>query len=68
MVGDGSCLPVTSVGSASSPFRLSNILVAPKVIHPFLSIRQFTTDNSFSVDFDPSGLTVTDLASGRPLL
>jgi hypothetical protein len=68
MVGDGSCLPVTSVGSASGPFRLSNILVAPKIVHPLLSIRQFTTDYSCSVDFDPSGLTVTDLASRRPLL
>jgi hypothetical protein len=29
MVGDGSCLPVTSVGSAPGPFRLSDVLVAP---------------------------------------
>jgi hypothetical protein len=28
MVGDGSCLPVTSVGSAHGPFRLSDVLVA----------------------------------------
>src|SRR5687768_6346386 len=38
------------------------------MIHNLLSIRQFTTDNSCSVDFDPSGLTVRDLASRRPLL
>jgi hypothetical protein len=29
MVGDGSCLPVTSVGSAHGPFRLSDVFVAP---------------------------------------
>ena len=68
MVGNGSCLPVTSVGTASGPFRLPNVLVAPNIVHNLLSIRQFTTDNSCSVDFDPSGLTVKDLASRRPLL
>ena len=68
MVGNGSCLPITSVGTASGPFRLPNVLVAPNIVHNLLSIRQFTTDNSCSVDFDPSGLTVKDLASRRPLL
>ena len=68
MVGDGSCLPVTSVGSAPGPFRLSNVLVAPQMIHNLLSIRQFTADNSCSVEFDTSGLTVKDLASRCPLL
>jgi len=68
MVGNGSCLPVTSVGIASGPFRLPNVLVAPNIVHNLLSIRQFTTDNSCSVDFDPSGLTVKDLAFCRPLL
>ena len=68
MVGDGSCLPVTSVGSAAGPFRLSNVLVAPQMVHNLLSIRQFTADNSCSVEFDNSGLTVKDLASRRPLL
>jgi hypothetical protein len=38
------------------------------MIHNLLSIRQFTTDNSCSVEFDPSGLTVKDSVSGRPLL
>jgi hypothetical protein len=47
MVGDGSCLPVTSVGSAPGPFRLSDVLVAPQKVHNLLSIRQFTADNSF---------------------
>jgi hypothetical protein len=50
MVGDGSCLPVTSVGSALGPFCLLEVLDAPQMIHNLLSIRQFTTDNSCSVE------------------
>jgi hypothetical protein len=68
MVDDGSCLPVTSVGSAPGPFRLSDVLVAPQMVHNLLSIRQFTADNSCSVEFDTSGLSVKDLATGRLLL
>jgi len=68
MVGDGSCLPVTAVGSAPSSFCLPNVLVAPQMIHNLLSIRQFTADNSCSIEFDSSGLTVKDSASRRPLL
>src|SRR6185312_15659050 len=33
MVGDGSCLTVTAVGSAPSSFRLPNVLVAPQMVH-----------------------------------
>ena len=65
MIGDGSCLPVTVVGSAP---RLPNVLVAPQMVHNLLSIRQFTADNSCSIEFDSSGLTVKDSASRRPLL
>ncbi|WVZ59388.1 hypothetical protein U9M48_009534 [Paspalum notatum var. saurae] len=70
MVGDGSCFPVTSVGDAGSlgSFRLPNVLVAPHMVHNLLSIRQFTADNSCTVEFDSSGLTVKDSASRRPLL
>ena len=68
MVGDGSCLPVTAVGSAPGSFRLPNVLVAPQMVHNLLSIRQFTADNSCSIKFDSSGLTVKDSASRRPLL
>ena len=65
MVGDVSCLPVTAVGSAP---RLPNVLVAPQMVHNLLSIRQFTADNSCSIEFDSSGLAVKDSASRRPLL
>ena len=68
MVGDGSYLPVTAVGSAPGSFRLPNVLVAPQMVHNLLSIRQFTADNSCSIEFDSSGLTVKDSTSRRPLL
>jgi hypothetical protein len=38
------------------------------MVHNLLSIRQFTADNSCSVEFDTSGLSVKDLAIGCPLL
>jgi hypothetical protein len=56
------------VGFPHSPFRLSDVLVAPQMVHNLLSIRQFTVDNSCSVEFDTSSLSVKDLATGRPLL
>jgi hypothetical protein len=69
VVGNGSALPVTSVGDAflPGPFRLSNVLVAPHIIQNHLSVRQFTTDNSCSIEFDLFGLSVKDLAT-RTLL
>ena len=68
MVGNGACLPVSSVGTVPGSFRLSDVLVAPQMVHNLLSIRKFTADNSCSVEFDPFGLSVKDLASRRPLL
>jgi hypothetical protein len=70
MVANGSCLPVTSVGAAGSPgsFRIPDVLVAPSLVHNLLSICRFTADNSCSVEFDSSGLTVKDSATRRPLL
>jgi hypothetical protein len=43
--------------------RLNNILVSPQIIKNFISIRQFTTDNNCSVEFDPAGCSVKDLNS-----
>jgi len=70
MVANGSCLPVTSVGATGphGSFHHPDVLVAPSVVHNLISIRRFTADNSCSVEFDSSGLTVKDLASRRPLL
>jgi hypothetical protein len=70
MVANGSCLPVTSVGATGThgSFHLPDVLVAPSMVHNLLFIRRFIANNSCSVEFDSSGLTVKDLASQRPLL
>jgi hypothetical protein len=69
VVGNGSTLPVTSVGALvlPGPFYLNDVLVAPHITHNLLSVRRFTTDNSCSIEFDPSGFSVKDLAT-RTLL
>jgi hypothetical protein len=69
IVGNGSTLPVTSVGASvlPGPFYLNDVLVAPHITHNLLSVRRFTTDNSCSIEFDPSGFSVKDLAT-RTLL
>jgi hypothetical protein len=48
VVGNGSTLPVTSVGASVllGPFYLNDVLVAPCLTHPLLSVRHFTSDNS----------------------
>jgi hypothetical protein len=69
VVGNGSTLPVTSVGASvlPRPFYLNDVLVAPHITHNLLSVRRFTTDNSCSIEFDPSSFSVKDLAT-RTLL
>jgi hypothetical protein len=64
VIGDGSVIPITSVGDSflPFPFRLINVLVAPNIIHSLLYVRQVITDNSCSMEFDPFGLSVKDLA------
>jgi hypothetical protein len=69
VVGNSSTLPVTSVGALvlPRPFYLNDVLVAPHITHNLLSVRRFTTDNSCSIEFDPSGFSVKDLATRTPL-
>jgi hypothetical protein len=40
---------------------------SPHITHNLLSVRRFTTDNSCSIEFDPSGFSVKDLATRTPL-
>jgi hypothetical protein len=61
-VGDGSFIPVSTAWHASLPSFFSNrplhlrdVLVTPRIIQNLVSVRQFTTDNNCSVDFDPFG-------------
>jgi hypothetical protein len=69
VVGNGSVLPVTLVGDSvlPGPFYLNDVLVAPDLVQSLLSVYRFTTDNSCSMEFDPFGLSVKDLAIRRML-
>lgn len=67
-VGNGSVIPVTHIGqshinSAYHSLALKDILVAPHLVQNLISVRKFTTDNWVSIEFDPFGLTVKDLAT-----
>jgi hypothetical protein len=69
IVGNGSVMSVTSVGNSMlpRPFYLNDVLVAPDLVQSLLSVRHFTTDNSCSMEFDPLGLSMKDLATSRVL-
>jgi hypothetical protein len=73
IVGNGSTLPVTTVGSTSfhlpnSSLHLHNVLISPHIIKDLISVRRFTIDNHCSVEFDPFGLSVKDLATGNMII
>jgi hypothetical protein len=66
IIGNEATLPVTSIGSHSfstsqRPLILSNVLVSPGIIKNLIFIHRFTTDNNYSIEFDPFGLSVKDL-------
>jgi len=67
VVGDGSLLPIaaTSVAHFSSSLSLNNVLVSPKLIKNLIYVHQFTSDNNCSIEFDPAGYSMKDLASRR---
>ena len=72
-VGNGATLPITHIGSysltsTSIPLYLRKILIVPQIIKNLVSVRQFTTDNSCSVEFDPYGFSVKDLLTGIVIL
>lgn len=71
VVGNGSKLPITSYGSAhltKHPFYLHNVLVSSPIVKNLISVRKFTIDNWCSVEFDPYGFSVKNLATGRILM
>jgi hypothetical protein len=65
IVGNGSTLPVTSVGDSviPRPFYLNNILLAFDIVQNLLSVHRFITDNLCSMEFDPFDLSVKDLTT-----
>jgi hypothetical protein len=71
IVGNGSSLPIVDTGRAeltSRPFYLNNILVSPHIVKNLISTRKFSRDNFVSVEFDPFGFSVKDLATRRLLM
>jgi hypothetical protein len=65
VVGNGSVLPITPVGDSvfHGPFYRNDVMIAPDLIQSLLSYCYFTTNNSYSMEFDPFGLFVKDLAT-----
>jgi hypothetical protein len=65
IVGNGSTLPVTSVGDSiiPRPFYPNNILLAPDIVESLLSVYRFTTDNWCSMEFDHFSLSMKDLTT-----
>jgi hypothetical protein len=65
LAGNGSTLPVTTVGDMvlPGPFYINDILHTHVIIHNLLFVCRFTTDNSVSMEFDPFGLFIKDLAT-----
>jgi hypothetical protein len=55
IVENGSTLLVTSVGASFllGPFYLNDVLVAPGLTHPLLSVCRLTSNNHCSMEFDP---------------
>jgi hypothetical protein len=70
IVGNGSSLPITSVGDSvlPGPFYLNNILLAPNMVQSLLSVHRFTTNNWCSMEFDSFGLSVKDLTTKNVIM
>jgi hypothetical protein len=69
-VGNGSSLPITSVGDSvlPGPFYLNNILLASDMVQNLLSIHRFTTDNWCSKEFHLFNLSVKDLMTKNMII
>jgi hypothetical protein len=44
-----------------------DILVTPNIIQNLLSVHHFTTENWYSMEFDPFGLSMKDLSMGNAI-
>jgi hypothetical protein len=52
-------MPLFLLFLSNHPLHLRDVLVTPRIIKNLVSVRQFTTDNNCSVDFDPFGFSVS---------
>ncbi|GKE91991.1 ribonuclease H-like domain-containing protein [Tanacetum coccineum] len=72
-VGDGKTIPVTNTGHSilpilSRPLYLHNVLVTPNIIKNLISMRQFTRDNKYTIEFDEFRFPVKDFLTRHILL
>ena len=68
-VGNGNSIPIHGSGHShvslpSKTLQLNNVLYAPQIVKNLIFVRQFTTDNQVSVEFDPFGFFKKDLKTG----
>ncbi|KAF8377299.1 hypothetical protein HHK36_030674 [Tetracentron sinense] len=73
VIGDGSCLPVSHIGSLSfaSPnciFHLRDTLCVPTIKKNLISVHHFTKQNNVFLEFHPSHFFVKDRITGATLL
>uniref|UniRef100_A0A8R7K4I0 Retrovirus-related Pol polyprotein from transposon TNT 1-94-like beta-barrel domain-containing protein n=1 Tax=Triticum urartu TaxID=4572 RepID=A0A8R7K4I0_TRIUA len=71
VVGNGTHLPIQATGSATLPphnFHLRDVLFSPHAVTSLISVRQFTKDNSCSIEFFPLGFVVKDLRTRRVIM
>ena len=69
-MGNGHMIPVHGHGQLSLPsshksLTLKNVLYTPKLI---ISVRKFSHDNMISIEFDPFGFSVKDMATRNIVL
>jgi hypothetical protein len=74
-IGNGSSIPITHsvhaflpTANSSRSLTLRVVLVTPCIVKNLIFVRQFTTDNFCSVEFDPWGFLVKDLRTGAMIL
>lgn len=72
LIGDGSFLPITHVGSAdlastSGTLPLRDVLVCPDITKSLLSVSKLTKDYPCSFDFDSDGVCIKDKGSRKVL-
>ena len=73
MIGDGTGLPITHIGSislltSSHNFSLQNVLCVPTMKKNIISISQFCTSSNTLIEFLPSYFQVKDLRMGAIIL
>ncbi|KAG7563255.1 hypothetical protein ISN44_As10g000810 [Arabidopsis suecica] len=72
-VGNGKTLPVTAKGdtyfpTSTRPLHLQNVFLCHGILKNLVSVRQFTRDNSCTVEFDPFGFLIKNFKTRTPII